>query len=226
MVMFMVMMLSAPLAPGLIPPTSTQPLVRYHVLAPDQNTAQQLEQFLSTPGSLSIAFPEPTGGSMVARVSYQGAVTVAGISYYGETQRAGQPWTTPPIKYQNKYVVRPVSGTPSEVERYVGSCGDALNRTNTNQWQLTDFAFSRWDANAPGTASSWIAFARGQIASMRNAGWSFKSEGHSYNPVARYNAWSWRFTREVSGTIRTIDVSVTDAGPVRLTETEYVFKPI
>jgi hypothetical protein len=220
------MMLGALLTPGVLPPISTQPPVRYHVLAPDQTTAQQMQQFLSTPGSLSIAYPEPTGGSMVARVSYHGAVTVAGLSYYGETQRPGQPWTTPPTMYKNKYVVRPVAGTPSEVERYVGNCADALNRKETNQWQLTDFAFSRWDASAPGTASSWITFARGQIANMRNAGWSYRSEGHSYNPVAKYSAWSWRFTRESSGTIRTIDVSVTNAGPIRLTETEYVFNPI
>src|SRR5450755_4324201 len=185
MVIFIMLLLSALLAPGVVSPTSTQPLVRYHVLAPDQTTAQQVQQFLSTPGSLSVAFPEPTGGSMVARVSYHGAITVAGLSYYGETQRPGQPWLTPPTKYQNKYVVRPVGGTPSEVERYVGNCADALNRKETNQWQLTDFAFSRWDATAPGTASSWIAFARGQIAPMRNRGWSFRSEGHSYNSAAR-----------------------------------------
>src|SRR5476649_2231468 len=100
----MVAALAAPQQLAVAPPTSVQPLVRYHVLAPTQATAQSVQQFLSTPGSLTIDFPAPSRGTLVARASYHGALTVSGLSYYSESARAGQPWATVPQMYQNKYV--------------------------------------------------------------------------------------------------------------------------
>ncbi len=209
-----------------VAPMPVQPLLRYHVLAPNQNTAQQVQQFLSTPGSLVIDFQAPSGGSLVAKASYHGAITVGGLSYYTEPARPGQPWAATPQKYQNKYVVPPVSGTPYETELYVGKCTDALNRKEVNQWQLTDFAIAHYRSTAPGIFDTWTSFARSEITRMRKNGWSFTGEGHSYNPVARYSATSWRFTRSSPGRIRSLYVSLTNAGTVRLTETEYAFDQI
>ncbi|HKW45040.1 MAG TPA: hypothetical protein VJN22_05225 [Candidatus Eremiobacteraceae bacterium] len=207
------------------PPIATpvQPLTRYHVLAPDQTTAQQVQQFLSTPGSLTIDFPAPPGGSLVARASYHGAVTVYGLDYYSDTLHPGQPWPTVPQTYKNKVVVPTVTGVPNETERYVGNCADALNRVETKQWQLTDFAISRWTSNTPGIVNTWTSFVRGEIAHMKSIGWTMTGEGHSYNPVARYSATSWRFTRSSPGKVRSLYVAITNAGPVRITETEYAF---
>jgi hypothetical protein len=211
---------------ALIAPTSVQPLVRYHVLAPTQASAQSVQQFLSTPGSLAIDFPAPGGGSLVDRASYHGALTVGGLSYYAETAQPGQPWAAVPQTYQNKYVVAPVSGTPYETELYVGRCADALNRGETNQWQLTDFAISRWTSNGSGKVNSWTSFARGEIARTKANGWTYAGESHSYNSVARYSATSWRFTRATPSRIRSMYVSLTNANIVRLTETEYAFSHI
>jgi hypothetical protein len=222
-ILLMVATLGAPQTVAAVAPTSLQPLARYHVLAPNQTTAQQVQQFLSTPGSLRIDFPAPSGGSLSESGSYHGAITVGGLSYYTETARAGQPWAAVPQMYQNKYVVPQVSGTPYETELYVGKCADALNRAEVNQWQLTDFAISHWTSGASGIASSWTSFVNGEITRMKNNGWSFTGEGHSYNSVARYSATSWRFTRSSSGRIRTLYVSLTNAGLIRLTETEYAF---
>jgi hypothetical protein len=165
---------------------TVSPQVRYHVLAPNQDTAQQVRQFLNTPGSLTIDFPAPSGGTLVDRASYHGAITVAGLSYYSEPLRPGKPWQPTPQMYQNRYVVQPVPGTVFETELYVGKCTDALNRKETNQWQLTDFAIAHWRSTTPGIASSWADFVRGEIAHMKSNGWSFTGEGHSYNPVAKY----------------------------------------
>ncbi|HEY7980613.1 MAG TPA: hypothetical protein VID19_03950 [Candidatus Eremiobacteraceae bacterium] len=222
----LVLTLAALVAPVPLAPTAVQPLTRYHVLAPNQTTAQQVQQFLSTPGSLVIDFPAPSGGSLMARASYHGAVTVGGLSYYTEPKRPGQPWATTPQMYQNKYVVPPVTGTPYETELYVGKCSDALNRKEVYQWQLTDFAIAHYQSATPGIGDAWMSFVNGEIAHMRKNGWSFTGEGHSYNPVARYSSTSWRFTRSSPGRIRSLYVSLTNAGPVRLTETEYAFDQI
>ena len=218
--------LSAPQTLAIAAPMPVQPLVRYNVLAPDRTTAQQVHQFLSTPGTLSIAFPAPPSGSLVERASYRGAIIVAGLSYYAETLQAGQTAAAPPRMYQNKYVVQPVSGVPLETELYIGRCASALNRGETKQWQLTDFAISRWSSNASGTLNSWTTFARDQIARMKAGGWTYAGESHSYNPVARYSGTSWRYTRSSTGLIRTLYVSLNNSGPVRLMETEYAFSHI
>ena len=128
--------------------------------------------------------------------------------------------------YQNRYVVQPVTGVPNETELYIGKCADALNRGETNQWQLTDFAIARWTSGASGTVNSWTSFARGEIAHMKAGGWSFIGEGHSYNPVSRSGATSWKFTRAAPGPIRSEYVSLTNAGPIRLTVTKYAFAHI
>jgi hypothetical protein len=206
--------------------TQVQPLVRYHVLAPDQTTAQQVARFLSTPGSLTPDLSPPARGTLALNASYHGAVTVAGLSYYSEPARPGQPWATPQQKYQNHYVVQPVSGVPNEIELLVAKCADALNRKETNQWQLTDLAVKRWTSTAPGIMDSWTTFARSQIPRAKAEGWTFLGEGHSYNPAAQYSATSWKFTRSSPGTVRSLYVSLTNAGPVRLTYTEYAFAHI
>lgn len=216
----------AALAPSTVAPTSVQPLVRYHVLAPNQTTAQQVQQFLSTPGSMRINFSAPSGGVLVAQGSYHGAITVAGLSYYEEHARPGIPWAPTPQMYQNRYVVPHVAGVPYETEMYVGKCVDALNRRETNQWQLTDFAISSWQSGTPGTLNSWTSFVRGEVAHMKSVGWSYHGESHSYNPVAHYSGTSWRFTRTTSGQIRTLYVWLNNAGPVRLAETQYAFDQI
>jgi hypothetical protein len=218
--------LVAPQAVAAAAPTSVQPLVRYHVLAPTQATAQSVQQFLSTPGSLTIDFPAPGGGSLVDRASYHGALTVGGLSYYSETAQPGQPWAALPQTYQNKYVVAPVTGTPYETELDVGRCAAALNRGETNQWQLTDFAIARWTSTGPGKVNSWTSFVRGEIARTKANGWTYAGESHSYNSVARYSATSWRFTRASPSRIRSMYVSLTNANIVRLTETEYAFSHI
>ncbi|HEY5095355.1 MAG TPA: hypothetical protein VII69_09590 [Candidatus Eremiobacteraceae bacterium] len=221
----MVAALSAPQTLAMAAPTTVQPLVRYNVLAPDQATAQKVHQFLSTPGTLSIAFPAPPSGTLNERASYRGAITVAGLSYYAQTIQPGQTAPTPQM-YQNKYVVQPAAGVSLDTELYIGRCADALNRGETNQWQLTDFAISRWSSTAPGTLASWTSFARGQIARMKAGGWTYAGESHSYNPVARYSGTSWRYTRSSTGLIRTLYVSLNNSGPVRLMETEYAFSQI
>ena len=216
----------AALSPSAAAPTSVQPLVRYHVLAPDQTTAQQVQQFLSTPGSMTIDFPAPQRGTLVAQAAYHGAITVAGLSYYEEHARPGVPWAPTPQMYQNRYVVPRVAGVPFATEMYVGKCTDALNRRETNQWQLTDFAISSRTSTAPGILNSWASFVRGEIAHMKSAGWSFQGESHSYNPVAHYSGTSWRFTQNSPGQIRTFYVWLNNAGPVHFTETQYAFRQI
>jgi hypothetical protein len=213
----------AALAPAAVAPTSVQPLVRYHVLAPNQTTAQQVQQFLSTPGSMTIDYPGPTGGVMDVKASYQGAINVAGLSYYSEPARPGQPWAPTPTMYQNQYVVPTVAGVPYETEVYVGRCADELPRHDTNQWQLTGFAISRWASSAPGSMNYWTTFGRAQIAHMKSNGWTFLGEGHA---VAKYTGISWRFTRSWPNRIRTVYVSLNNAGPVTLTEKEYSFNHI
>jgi hypothetical protein len=213
----------AALSPADIAPTSVQPLVRYHVLAPNQTTAQQVQQFLSTPGSMTIDYPGPTGGRLVVKASYQGAINVAGLSYYSEPARPGQPWAPTPKMYQNAYVVPTVAGVPYETEVYVGRCADELPNKNTSQWQLTSFAIARWASSAPGTMSSWTSFGRREIAHMKSNGWTFLGEGNAYNSVAKYTGISWRFTRSWPNRIRTVYVSLNNAGPVTLTEKEYSF---
>ena len=222
----LVLMLAALVAPVPLGPTAVQPLTRYHVLAPDATTAAQVQQFLSTPGSLTIDFREPSGGSLVARASYHGAVTVYGLDYYSDTVHPGQPVAAIPQTYKNKYVVQPVSGVPYETELYIGGSAQALNRGETKQWQLTDFAIARWTSGTQGIATSWATFVRGEITRMKNNGWSYGGESHSYSSANRYSSTSWRFTRAAPNRIHALYVSLTNAGPIRLTETEYAFAHI
>jgi hypothetical protein len=166
------------------------------------------------------------GGVFIVKASYQGAIDVAGLSYYAEPARPGQPWAPTPRMYQNSYVVPPVSGVPYETEVYVGKCADELPRHDTNHWQLTSFAIARWAASAPGSMNSWTSFGRAQIAHMKSNGWTFLGEGHAYNAVAKYTGISWRFTRSWPNRIRTVYVSLNNAGPVTLTEKEFSFNHI
>jgi len=218
--------LIAPQAPSMGVATTVAPQVRYHVLAPDATTAQQVRQFLNTPGSLTIDFRAPSGGSVMAQASYHGAVTVYGLDYYSDTLHPGQPWAAIPQTYKNKYVVQPVPGVPFETERYIGGSAQALNRGETKQWQLTDFAIERWSSSTPGIATSWASFVRGQITRMKNDGWTYNGESHSYSSANRYSATSWRFTRAAPDRIHALYVAMTNAGPIRLTETEYAFAHI